>query len=510
MSGGRVGADHDHRDVAGLRRFLQAPQHFVPRNIRELEVQQDQVWIVLAGQVERELPLHDREEPHLWAMDQKTFDELDVGQVVLDVEHNARLGGPVTAGRGRHPRVVPSQLLHRALRHGEFHPKRTALAQGALRAEHASHRFHQSLGKGKAEPRPLDSCLLGPQALEGRKQPFQSVGGDAPAGVVHLEPQPARRRGRVRKRDRPPLAVVLDRIGEKVQQHLLDPLRIGQDVLLGGSGHSIAEEPDVPLGGERFHQVEGFSHDFPHRNRLRGDGQAARLDARDVQHLVDQPEEVASPLHDISDALALLGAQGIHLQYLGEAQDGVQGGAQFVAHPREKFALRPACRFGSQLRRPAIRHPALQLPPARLEQEDRAPVVGAEERCEERGGGDGDGVRDDREIVAPVVVDPRGRHIVEDAVMKGREHQDDPAEPPVIVDGEQRQHHEEVKVHFDRPAAQEHKEVGIGREGDADHDPPGVVILDPAADERWNGGRGDPEERRGRGFPPAEQAPGER
>src|SRR5205807_9580634 len=62
LPGGRVGADHDHRDVAGLGRFPQAPQHFVPRNIRELQVQQDQVWIVLAGQVERELSLHDREE----------------------------------------------------------------------------------------------------------------------------------------------------------------------------------------------------------------------------------------------------------------------------------------------------------------------------------------------------------------------------------------------------------------------------------------------------------------
>ena len=465
---------------------------------------------MLAGQVEGEPPLHDREESHLWAMDQQTFDELDVGQVVLDVEHDAGFGGPVTAGRGGLCQVVPCQPFHRALRNGEFDPKRAAPAQGAFRAEPASHRLNQSLGKGKAEPRALDPCLLGPQALEGRKQPFQSVGRDARAGVDHLEPQPARRGGRIRKRDRAPLAVVFDRVGEEVQQHLLEPLRVGQNVLVGGIGCSTVEEPDVPLRGEGFHQVEGLSHDVPHRHRLRGDGQPARLDARDVQHLVDQPEEVASPLHDISDALALLGVEGVHLQHLGEAQDGVQRGAQLVAHPREKFALRPVCRLGSQLRRPAIRHAALQLPAARLEHEDRAPVVAAEEGGEDRGGGDGDGVRDDGEVVAPVVVDPTGRHIVEDPVMEGGEQQDDPAEPPVIVDGEERQHHEEVEVHLDRPAAQKHEEVGIGREGEAGYDPPDVVILDLAADERRNGGRGDPEERRDRGFPPAEQAPGER
>src|SRR5205807_814964 len=88
-------------------------------------------------------------------------------------------------------------------------------------------------------------------------------------------------------------------------------------------------------------------------------------------------------------------------------------------------------------RPPAIRHAALQLPAARLEHEDRAPVVAAEEGGEDRGGGDGDGVRDDGEVVAPVVVDPTGRHIVEDPVMEGGAQQDDPAEPPVIVDGEE-------------------------------------------------------------------------
>ncbi len=44
--------------------------------------------------------------------------------------------------------------------------------------------------------------------------------------------------------------------------------------------------------------------------------------------------------------LALIAIQGSHLQQLGEAQDGIERGAQLVAHAREKFALRPVRLLG--------------------------------------------------------------------------------------------------------------------------------------------------------------------
>ena len=212
---------------------------------------------------------------------------------------------------------------------------------------------------------------------------------------------------------------------------------------------------------------------------------------------------MASAPEDLAHVLALFRGQRVHLQQLGEAQDGIHGGPQFVTHAREELALGLGGPIRSFLGLAQLDRPLLQ-------NGERAPLVVAEQRGENRGRGDGKGVRDDREVVTAVEVDPPGRHVVEDPVMRCREDQNDPAESPVGVHGEQRHHHEEVKVHLDRPAAHEHKQVGIHREGAADDDPPGVVIGRHAADERRNGGGGDPDEYRPQGLLPAEHAPGKR
>ena len=76
------------------------------------------------------------------------------------------------------------------------------------------------------------------------------------------------------------------------------------------------------------------------QDRLQGKRQPARLDAGDVQDLVDQPEEMPPAPHDVSHAFALLRREGIRFQHLGKAEDGVERRAQFVAHPGQELALR--------------------------------------------------------------------------------------------------------------------------------------------------------------------------
>src|SRR5439155_6133596 len=66
---------------------------------------------------------------------------------------------------------------------------------------------------------------------------------------------------------------------------------------------------------------------------------AARLDPRDVQHLVDEIQQVAPTLQDLLDALALFLVEGAEIKELAEAEDGVERCTELVAHPRQELAL---------------------------------------------------------------------------------------------------------------------------------------------------------------------------
>jgi hypothetical protein len=128
--------------------------------------------------------------------------------------------------------------------------------------------------------------------------------------------------------------------GGQVQQHLLEPLVVGPDgpagvVRRGGL------DGDVTLRGQRADQVDGVPDDPEHVHRLRRPRQAAGLAAGDVEHLVDQAEQVLAGRDDVVDALGLLSAELLEPEELGEAEDGVEGGAELVADPGQELALGP-------------------------------------------------------------------------------------------------------------------------------------------------------------------------
>jgi hypothetical protein len=145
-----------------------------------------------------------------------------------------------------------------------------------------------------------------------------------------------------------------------------------------------------------------------------------------------------------------------------------------------------------------------------LEDRHRAPLVLAEQRREHRGHRDGQAVRDDGEIVPPVEVHPLGVDVVEDPVVKGGEHQDEPVDPPIGVDDQERHDHEEVEVHLDRAATDEHEQVGVRGQRHADQDAPGVVVAQTGArPDRDHGGEKSHRDR-ARPFLEGRDPPGER
>jgi hypothetical protein len=48
---------------------------------------------------------------------------------------------------------------------------------------------------------------------------------------------------------------------------------------------------------------------------------------------------VPAPAEDLAHVVELLGGEVVDLQELAEAEDGVEGGAQLVAHPGQELAL---------------------------------------------------------------------------------------------------------------------------------------------------------------------------
>ena len=148
----------------------------------------------------------------------------------------------------------------------------------------------------------------------------------------------------------PPVAIVLDSVGDEVQQHLLEPLAIGAHICVVDA-RRVHRELDAARRGEGTDQVDDLAHHLADAHRLGRHVQAARLDARDVQHFVDQGEQVSAGFQNLVATLLHARRRRIQLDQLAEPEDRVQRRPQLVAHPREKFALGAARGFGRFARR---------------------------------------------------------------------------------------------------------------------------------------------------------------
>ena len=163
-------------------------------------------------------------------MRQDPFDQPEVGGVVLDVQE----GGPGPPGHSGEVCCLSGRLVSgfRAGRYGQIHPERAPCAHFAFDSQASRHGLHQGLGQGQPQPGALDLGLLGVQAIERREQAPDLVGGDAAALVFDLDPEPTVGAFSADV-DRSPVAVVLHRVGEQVQQDLGQALPVRPDVSIG-------------------------------------------------------------------------------------------------------------------------------------------------------------------------------------------------------------------------------------------------------------------------------------
>ena len=204
----------------------------------------------------------------------------------------------------------------------------------------AVHR-RQRLDERKPQPRAFLRAHMGAFGLfERLAQPLQIVLGDADAAVgdrdgdahvaaldAQIDPAAARRE--------------LDGVGEQVDEDLLNRALVGEDVA-AFARHRHGERDALAVGGD-LHEAQRLAGDVLQIERLLAEIELAGLDLRHVENAVDEFEQMAARFVDQAGIFQIArrtdGPEHLVRHHFGEADDGVQGRAQLVAHIGEEARL---------------------------------------------------------------------------------------------------------------------------------------------------------------------------
>ena len=135
------------------------------------------------------------------------------------------------------------------------------------------------------------------------------------------------------------VARILHGVGEQVEQRLDQPLAVGQHVVARAVLHR-AGDLDVAAERRRRHEPHALLHRRLERHRLERERLTPGLDPRDVEHVVDEAEQMAARLLHGGDGFRLILTGLAHLEQIAVSEDCGQRRAQLVAHSREVLALR--------------------------------------------------------------------------------------------------------------------------------------------------------------------------
>ena len=225
-------------------------------------------------------------------------------------------------------------------RHGEMEGR--PLSECRFHPEAPAVQLHDSPRDREPEPGAARLPGAGAVSLLELLEDLLLVGlGDPGARIRHRDDDGAVRRPGL-DRD---LAGVgeLDRVAGEVQQHLGEPplvaparRQIGRDDRLEG---------ELLAGGEGLHRRDHGVNDLPHGVVAERERELPRLHLGEVEHVVDQAEEVLSvgldPLERLADRRGHV-PEDVIQDEVGIAQHGVHRRAQLVAHVGEELGLVPA------------------------------------------------------------------------------------------------------------------------------------------------------------------------
>lgn len=168
---------------------------------------------------------------------------------------------------------------------------------------------------------------------------------DPVAGVGDPVSEQARLRFGEAHRDEAAVTVVVHGVRQQVEQHLAQPPVVRKHKAVQ-SAMEVALDLDPALRGERCDHLQRVGQRIARMHGLDRFTVTAQLDVRDVEHLVDQFEEMPPGVHDAADVMDGVGRQTTGQQQLPETENAVQRCPELMTHPRQELALGSVCALG--------------------------------------------------------------------------------------------------------------------------------------------------------------------
>ncbi|WP_249931324.1 hypothetical protein [Ramlibacter sp. 2FC] len=248
--------------------------------------------------------------------------------MLVVVDHQHPLAAQMCGGQQR-------ARLARRLLQAQREPEGGALARGAFDPDAAAHQLRQALGNREPQARaPVAARGRAVGLLERMEQAGDLLRRQADAGVAHGAAQQhiARPLLQHAHADRD-LAVLgeLDRVVGKVDQDLTEPQRVTDHPL----GHRVlhVDHQLQTLGRGLF--LDHVGDAGQHLLELEVDRlyiELAGLDLGEVQHVVQDAQQVAAGAQHLVQVVALARVQSALGHQLGHAEQRVHRGAYLVAH----------------------------------------------------------------------------------------------------------------------------------------------------------------------------------
>ena len=213
-----------------------------------------------------------------------------VGRVVIDHQHLERPGGRRLQRRNGGRDI---QLDQGGQADAHFHLG--ALPQHAVEHQAAAHHFAQGAADHQAQPRTATRRLAMVAGLGKRAEQLLLVFAGNPAAAV-FHPQAQRQAFIILPRlGADPQAHVaavgeLDRIAQQVGGDLLEAQRVHQHLAVD-AGVEVEDQLQLLLPRQAFKDARHRFHQLAQVGALRGQGQAAGFDARNVEDVADQIQQ---------------------------------------------------------------------------------------------------------------------------------------------------------------------------------------------------------------------------
>ena len=213
---------------------------------------------------------------------------------------------PVHCQDPRDPAVLPEFPVRVPLRYAQLQldAKYRTFVHLARHIDRPAHQLHDILGDRHAKPCSLHlvrRAVLRP--CKRVKQHFEILRRHAVPVILHLDPDPLKLGAALfpaddAEPDIPALLCVLHRVGEQVDQDLVDPRLIPEEILV----LYVRDFHMKPLLPRRCHRSDDGihgGHQIIQRKLLDREHDLPALDLRDIEDIVDQAEQMLPGCHDL-------------------------------------------------------------------------------------------------------------------------------------------------------------------------------------------------------------------